>query len=174
MSDIVPQRDPWSQQDGETTADYALFSEYCKLGVRRTRRMLGAHLGISPARLSTIARANDWDARAEAYDKACHMLVPTSDGISLEDTLAYQYAVGKMMLDMGISALQLKNPASMRTADIIKLLRDGSEIQRKAAGVNDTVNITIQSNAVGKINSLLDELGVELEGEVIDEDDGDE
>jgi len=170
MNDLVPAgKDPWSQLRNEDTADYAAFAEFCKLGTRRSNRVLASHLGVSIQKVNAIARKNDWVARADAYDRACNELHPSADDMSLEDTLAFQYAVGKAMLDMGVTALQLKNPASMRTADIVKLLQQGSEIQRKAAGITDTVSVKVESDAVSTINKLLEDI-IDLEVEEEDED----
>ena len=161
-------RDPWAQSSGELGGEYAAFTEFCKLGPeRRSVRKLAAHLGISADRVRSMSKKNDWIARADAFDRANNALTPAE--LSLEDTLAFQYAVGKAMLDLGISAMQLKNPASIKMNDVIRLLKEGSEIQRKAAGINDTVTLTVESNAVQKINSLLDELGV-YEVEAVEDD----
>lgn len=170
MGEIVTrERDPWSQQSDETAADYAAFTEFCRLGSRRTFRLLAANLGMPVDRARRMFKAYSWNERAEAYDAACNELVPTGD-ISIEETMAFQYMVGKMMLDVGIRALELKNPATMRTGDIVKLLHQGAEIQRRAAGVTDTVNIKVESDAVRNINRLLDDIGM-FEAEVVEEED---
>lgn len=168
MSDNLPAiPDPWAQRKDESSADYTAFAEYCKLGRRRNYRLLASHLGMGVERIRAIAKRFEWNERADLYDRACNELV--AEAPDLEDTLAFQYAVGKAMLDLGVEALKFKNPASMRSADIIKLLKEGADMQRRAAGLNDTVTINVQSEAVSKINTLLDELGV-IEGEAVEDE----
>lgn len=161
--------DPWKRRDDESAADYATFTEYCKLGSsRRSYRLLAAHLGISISRIQAAARRNSWSERADQWDRASNALTPIA--LSLEDTLAFQAMIGKAMLDMGIAALQLKNPGSMKTSDVVRLLKEGSDMQRRAMGLNDTVNVNIETNAVQKINSLLGEIGM-IEAEAVEDDD---
>lgn len=161
--------DPWKRGDGESAADYSMFTEYCKLGSsRRSHRLLAAHLGIGIDRIRSAAKKNAWLERADQWDRASNDLTPIA--LSLEDTLAFQAMIGKAMLDMGIAALQLKNPGSMKTADVVRLLKEGSDMQRRAMGLNDTVNVNIETNAVQKINSLLGEIGM-IEAEAVEDDD---
>lgn len=170
LTDNLPvARDPWMQVEGESNADYAAFEQYCRLGHGRSLRQLAARLGISYDRVKTMSKKTDWESRSDLYDKACQSLTPTE--LSLEDTLAFQYAVGSAMLKLGIAALELKNPNLIKTSDVIRLLKEGSEIQGKAAGISNTVTLKVESDSVAKINSLLDELGM-IEGEAVEEDDG--
>lgn len=159
--------DPWDRLEDETQQAYFAFVEYCKLGPSRTLRRLSTHLGISYDSVKMYSRSHKWVDRTKAYDGACNELVPSEDSLSPTETLAFQYAVGKAMLELGIKAINLKKPSSIKVSDAIKLIDRGADMQRKAQGLDTPgVNININSNSVDAVNELISM----IEGEIIEED----
>jgi hypothetical protein len=141
------------------------------MGSKRGYRAAAAHLGWTHSSVVTIAKKHKWHRRALAYDSASNQLVP-SDEINPQETLAFQHMVGTAMLDMGIKAIQLKNPGSIKTADAIKLVTAGAELQRKGAGVDrPDVQINFNGQSIDALNHILESL--ELEGSVVEETEDD-
>lgn len=87
--------------------------------------------------------------------------------MSPTETMAFQFAVGKAMLDLGIRAINLKSPNKIKVSDAIKLIDKGSELQRKAQGL-DTPGVQINLNSKGfeAVQELLDF----IEAEAIEDD----
>lgn len=163
--------DPWERLEEETAQEYTAFTEYCKIGPSRSLRKLSTHMGISHDTVKIYSRKNQWVKRAKAMDLAASQLVPTDIDMSPTETMAFQFAVGKAMLDLGIRALALKKPGQIKTTDIIKLIDKGSELQRKAQGIDTPgVQVNINSKGFEAVKDLLDE----LEGFAVEEDDENE
>lgn len=99
-------------------------------------------------------------------DVAANALVPTDVDMSPSETLAFQFAVGKAMLELGIRAINLKKPGTIKVADAIKLIDKGSDLQRKAQGL-DSPNFQLNINSKGfeAVQDLVDM----IEGHVVAE-----
>lgn len=168
MSDNLPaERDPWDRLETETATEYAAFSEFCKLGPKRTLRTLSSHMGISYDTVKLYSRKNKWIDRSKSIDLAANELIPTDITMSPTETLAFQYAVGSAMLELGIKAINLKKPGTIKVSDAIKLIDKGAEMQRKGQGLDQPgVNIHINSKGFEAVKQMLDE---EIEGWVVDE-----
>lgn len=61
---------PWDKKPKERASSYEKFQEFLALGPRRTVSELARRSGVSPQALCRMARDNDWQARAKAYDIA--------------------------------------------------------------------------------------------------------
>lgn len=159
--------DPWERLSDETKDAYFAFTEYCKMGPSRSLRKIAAHLGISYDSVKAYSRQNKWVERSKEYDVACEPLVPSDQVLSPTETLAYQYAVGAAMLDLGIKAINMKKPGTIKTSDAIKLIDRGSDLQRKAIGMDQAgVNININHSSVDAVNELIEM----IEGEIVEDD----
>lgn len=159
--------DPWERLPQEDRNAYFAFTEYCKLGPSRTLRRVSSHVGISYDSIKGYSKQNQWVERSKLYDDACNSLVPTDEVISPSETLAHQYAVGKIMLELGFKAINLKKPGTIKVADAIKLIDRGAELQRKAQGLDQAgVNININHSSVDAVNDLISM----IEAEVIDDE----
>lgn len=159
--------DPLDKRVDESKEAYFAFVEYCKLGPSRTLRRISSHLGISYDTIKLFSRTNAWVERSKAYDLACNQLVPTEKALSPTETLAFQYAVGQIMLDLGIKAINLKKPGTIKVSDAIKLIDRGADLQRKAQGLdNPNLNININTGSVDAVNELIDM----IEAEAIEDD----
>lgn len=170
--DLVPARDPWQQLDQESNAEYHAFSQYCSMGPSRTLKRLAAHVGISHEQARQHSRKHKWVDRAKLFDQAANELVPTDIDMSLQETQAFQFAVGKAMLELGIRAINLKRPGSLSAKDAISLIKQGSDMQRKVLGLdNPNVQINITGGkSFGEIDALFDELE-ELESVAVEDED---
>lgn len=163
--------DPWEKLETETSDAFFAFSEYCKLGPSRTLRKVSSHLGISHDSIKAYSRQNKWVERSKAYDIACNELVPTDQALSPTETLAHHYAVGRIMLDLGIKAINMKKPGTIKPSDAIKLISEGSKMQRDAMGMNQAgVNININAGSVDAVNDLINDIENAIEGEIVGEE----
>lgn len=160
MTEIVPyeQNDPWNKKESETDSEYKAFEEYCKIGSERSYRITASTTGHSLSTIQSYARKHKWATRAKQYDMACLQLVPLE--ASPSETLAIQYAAGKIMLDLGLQAIQLKDPRSIRMQEAIKLAKLGSDLQRTALGIDDgnTFNINLNGAGLDALNEIIGEI----------------
>lgn len=170
MSEELVPIDPWSQLAEEGKSEYGAFTEFVRLPAQlRSYRMLATHLGLAESTVKSYARKFKWQERANAYDSACQRLTPQE--LSPGETLAHQHAVGKAMIDLGISALSLRNPQDIKVREAVQLVKIGSELERKAIGADDSgIHISISGGAVDRLNEILGEIDLEAE-EVIEEED---
>lgn len=154
MSELEP-RAPWDRADGESEAQHAWLHAYLQLGSDRTPSKAARRCGVPVKLVKEAASTWGWARRAADYDAA---VIDVSRAIVMDEkeALATQYAVGHIMLSLGARALELKNPALMNMATIQALLREGSELVRRGAGVADMkiTHETVQ-NIEGAFNRLL-------------------
>lgn len=169
--ELVPTSDPWERLETETSTEYVAFSEFCKIGPSRSLRKLSSHLGISYDLVKTYNKKNKWLERAKSMDLAANSLVPTDIDMSPTETMAFQFAVGKAMLELGIKSINLKKPGTIKVADAIKLIDKGSELQRKAQGLDGPgVLININSKGFEAVEGLLNDIeGWAIQGGVTDD-----
>lgn len=168
MTDIVPSpNDPWERLETETSAEFFAFSEFCKLGPSRSLRKVSSHLGVSYDTIKLYNKKHAWMERSKAIDLAASSLVPTDIEMSPTETMAFQFAVGKAMLELGIKSINLKKPGTIKVSDAIKLIDKGSELQRKAQGL-DGSGVTLNLNSKG-FEAVHDLLSM-IEGEIVDAD----
>lgn len=160
--------DPWEKLVGEDSNSYFIFTEFCKLGPKRTLRAVSRNLGVSYDTVKATAKKHSWLDRAKEYDLVCNELVPSDNALAPSETLAFQYAVGTALLDLGIKAIKLKRPGDIKVTDAIKLVEKGADLQRKAQGLDTPgVSININTGNLDAVNDLIDVLEV---NEVEDDD----
>lgn len=159
--------EPWSQLPGESRGEYELFKEYVRLGVRRSLPLLQKNVGTNTVKLRNLSANNNWDTRVMAFDQAQQQLAIDYKHVSPEDTLAYTHAVGICLLDIGIQAIQAKNPSLIKMGDAVKMLQIGADMARKGAGFTDTVRVQLEGESVQNINKLIEE--ITASGEVVEE-----
>lgn len=159
--------DPWEPLPGETTQSYFAFTEYCKMGPSRTLRKVATHLGMSQDAVKSLSKTYSWVERSKAYDSVSLALVPVE--ATPGETLAHQYSTGKLLLDFGLKALELKKPGQVKASDIVKIVESGIKMMKDSQGLNTPgVNININSAPVEAVNELIGEI---LEAEIVSEDD---
>lgn len=136
LETVLDLQSPWEQRTRETKFEYAWFVRYAELGPERTLERAARQCGVPIKGVREAARANDWEARAKAFDAAVieiqKAVIPDES-----EALAIQYQAGTEMLKLGLRAIQVKNPALIRVKDIAMLLKEGAEMVRRGAGVAD-------------------------------------
>lgn len=166
--ELTTTRDPWERLDAESSQEYIAFCEYCKMGPSRSLRKVSSHLGTSYDTIKIYSRNHRWVERAKAMDVAANGLVPADVDMSPTETMAFQFAVGKAMLELGVRAINLKKPGTIKVSDAIKLIDKGAEMQRKAQGIDSP---GVQININGKGFEAVEEMLLEAFGEEMDDDD---
>jgi len=65
---IYSPEEPWGKMKGETGREYAWFSYYRSLGIRRRKRDVAKKFEVASASVSGCVQKNDWDERIIAWD----------------------------------------------------------------------------------------------------------
>jgi hypothetical protein len=147
----------------ESHSDYELFSEWCKITPSaRTMANFSRRTSIQPKLARKLIEKWRWQVRAEAFDHDSLQLRPDPRSMDEEASIAGQLAASAVLLDMGLTALALKNPALIPVDKAIKLAEKGVEIQRRAMGQAD-LNVQFNVEDMTRVNKLI--------GELIGEDD---
>lgn len=153
MTDVVPKQ-PWERITGETEAQHAWFKRFVEVGEGRTVDRAAKACGVPVGPVRRAAELNDWAARAKAYDAA---VIELRDVLELDETEALhaQYAAGRIMAQLGLTALQYKNPALVPIAQIKDLILNGAEMMRRGAGIAD---LKVDHSTTHRVESILDDL----------------
>ena len=166
--ELVPQTEGmalYHRLNGESAAHYELFAEFCKVPPSsRSLANFCRRTGVPPATAKKLSKEWSWEVRAELYDTDALKLRPDPRSMDEEASIAGQLAASKMLLELGLSAAQVKNPALISTDQMIKLIEKGVEIERKAMGQAD-LNVQFSVEDMSRVNNLLGDL---LEGEAIE------
>lgn len=152
----------YSQREGENDQQYAWFRQYYELGDTRTLPRAAMRCGVSRSLVERAAREHDWDIRSQQLDRDASHVAKTM--IRDEDeALALQYAVGHVMIRMGMTALQAKNPALLDMKTVTALIQQGVEHTRRGAGAADMVISLDQRRSIQQ--QFADFLGEEIDGD---------
>lgn len=145
-------RPVWEQRSYESDHQYAWFVKYAELGEGRTLEKTAKLQGVPVKLVRQAALSHVWAERAAAFDKT---VVAIQKAVSPDETeaLALQYGAGMMMLRLGLSAIQIKNPALLKVKDIKALLEAGSEMVRRGAGIAD---LKVEHDVVQRVQADLE------------------
>lgn len=147
--DVAP---VWERHQHEGAHEYAWFVRYAELGEGRSLEKTAKLQGVPVALVRKAAQTHAWTDRAAQFDAT---VVSIQQAVAPDETeaLATQYAAGLVMLKLGFSAIQLKNPALLKVKDIRELLQFGSEMVRRGAGVAD---LKVEHDVVQRVQSDLE------------------
>lgn len=139
----------WEQRPRESKFQYAWFARYAELGPERTVEQAAKLCGVPVKQLRLAQRDHDWDVRAGEYDAT---VVEIQKAISPSETeaLAIQYAAGTMMLKLAVKGIATLDPNMLRIKDIQGMLREGSDMVRRGAGIAD---LKVDHNIVERVQS---------------------
>jgi hypothetical protein len=143
----------WERQPNETGRSYAAFMVYRDLSpARRTFTKLARSLNRDVASIESLAQANDWVARAAAWDEEKARLRAEEDAAGIEDMTKRHIDIGMMMQDKG--AVRIKRISTFEAERLplvaaMRMLEQGIKTERTARGVeaapaaaNVSVNVT--------------------------------
>ena len=148
--DIVLSAQPaWERRPRESRFQYAWFVRFAELGEQRTVEKAAKLCGVPVKQLREAARDHDWDMRAGEYDK---VIIAMQEAVSPseDEALAIQYAAGTMLLKLAVKGIETLDPSMLRIKDITVLLKEGSEMVRRGAGVAD---LKVQHDVVERVQS---------------------
>lgn len=148
-------RPPWEQLQGEPDHAYAWFVRYAELHDERSVEKVSRFCGVPATMVRKASVEHAWESRVASFDET---VVNVVDHVNVDDAeaLAMQFAVGKAMIRLGVTKMQLINPAMLKVKDALVLMQQGSEMMRRGAGVAD---LTIeQRTAQDRIESQFLEL----------------
>lgn len=149
----------YHRQPGEPLDAYEAFVEWCR--VPRSSRNLGNYLRRTAYPQKLIRKLMvewKWEERAAAFDNDSLQLRPDPTSMDEEAALAGQMVAAAALLDLGLRAMEMKNPALLSADKALKLIEKGVEIQRRALGQADmTMQFTVDD--MTRVNKLFAEFG---------------
>lgn len=169
MSELPIEREPFQRRTDEPSADYEIFTEWCRVPPSsRTIENLSRRTGIPALKISQLHKKWNWDPRALAYDEAALALRPDPRSMDEEASIAGQLYASKALLELGLTALQLKDPSRIGVGKAMELVQAALKAQRAALGEAD-VNVNVTSTDLSRVNELLLEIGIE-DAEIVEEE----
>lgn len=133
--DLHPDYDPWEQQPGESARNFGAFSYYRDLGRRRTVAQAAELTGLSPAYLRTLARFNQWAARAQQWDveqERAHAL----SVIDLRKDMSTRHVkAARVLMDKALARLNTLDISKISPHALILMLDTAAKIERMALGL---------------------------------------
>lgn len=144
--------------NGEPLDAYEAFVEWCKIPF--SSRNLGNFLrrtAYPQKRIRQLMKEWHWEMRANAFDNDSLQLRPDPASMDEEAAIAGQMAAASTLLDLGLRAIEMKNPSLISADKALKLVEKGVEIQRRALGQAD-LNIQFESADLSRVNKILGDL----------------
>lgn len=152
----------------EPFSDYELFTEYAKIPASSRTLVNFSRRTSIPIKLATKLRDKwHWELRATAFDHDSLQLRPDPRAMEEEALIAGQMAASEVLLTLGLSALQLKNPALIPVEKAMKLAEKGIEVQRRAQGMAD-LNVQFTVDDMTRVNKMIGEVIGEEEAEDVE------
>lgn len=148
---------------------YEMFVEWCRIppssrNLANFTRRTGYPVKIA----RKMKEVWHWEVRANAFDHDSLQLRPDPTLMNDEAALAGQLAAATVLLDLGLNAIALKNPALISADKAMKLVEKGVEIQRRAMGQAD-LNVQFTVDDMSRVNRLVGDVFLS-EGMEIPED----
>lgn len=157
----------WKQND-EPADKYELFTEWCRIPTSsRNLPNFCRRTSIPPRMAKKMIVEWQWETRSASFDNDAMQLRPDPRTMDEEAALAGQLAAAQTLLELGLSSIQLKNPALISADKAMKLVEKGVEIQRRAMGQAD-LNVQFTVEDFSKVNSLIEDL-FDVEAEEVEE-----
>lgn len=159
----------------EKAEHYELFTEWCRIPPSsRSLANFCRRTSIPPRTAKKLHDTWRWEVRATLFDNDSMQLRPDPRMVDEEAALAGQLVAAHSLLDLGLSALELKNPALIPVDKAIKLVEKGVEVQRRALGQAD-LNVQFTVDDMTRVNRLLEDVvgvdGVEVFDAEVEYDD---
>lgn len=158
----------YHRRPDEPGSAYEAFVEWCR--IPPSSRNLGNYCRRTGFQLRIVKKLFNewqWEARARAFDNDSIALRPDPTTMDDEAALAGQLAAAQTLLDLGLKAIELKNPSLLPADKAIKLVEKGVEIQRRALGQAD-LNVQFTVEDMSRVNRMLEELDIDVvDAEVI-------
>lgn len=180
MSDELPpelvhteQSPIYHRLNDEPFSDYELFTEYARIPTSSRNLANFSRRTSIPDKLARKLRDKwHWELRATAFDHDSLQLHPDPRQMDEEATIAGHMAAAEVLLSLGLTALQLKNPALIPVDKALKLAEKGIEVQRRAQGMAD-LNVQFTVEDMTRVNRMIgDVLGEDIEDvDVVDDPD---
>lgn len=166
MSEIIHTENTpaYHRRPDESHTHYEAFVEWCR--IPPSSRNLGNYCrrtGYPVKLVKKLYLEWSWEDRARAFDNDSVALRPDPSSMDDEAALAGQMAAATTLLDLGLRAIELKNPSLISADKAIKLVEKGVEIQRRALGQAD-LNVQFTVDDFSRVQRLIDE----IDGEVVD------
>jgi hypothetical protein len=167
MTELIhhtPEYPSYHRRPDESAAHYEMFVEWCR--IPPSSRNLGNYCrrtGFQPKLVKRVFAQQQWETRARDFDNDSMALRPDPSSMDDEAALAGQMAAASTLLELGLNALQIKNPSLINADRAIKLVEKGVEIQRRALGQAD-LNVQFDVSDFSRVSKLLEE----LDGNVVD------
>ena len=142
----------------EKAEHYELFTEWCRIPPSsRNLQNFCRRTSIPPRTAKKLHDAWRWEVRATLFDNDSMKLRPDPRLVDEEAAIAGQLAAATTLLDLGLSAIQLKNPALIPVDNAMKLVEKGVEVQRRALGQAD-LNVQFTVDDMSRVNRLLEDV----------------
>jgi len=158
----------YHRRPDETLEKYEMFTEWCRIPMSsRSLANFSRRTGVPPKLARRLHEEWKWEQRSNSFDNDSLMLRPDPRSIDEEVAIAGQLAAATILIDLGMTSIQLKNPSQLSADKAIRLVEKGVEIQRRALGQAD-MNVQFTVEDMTRVNRMLDEVMGE-EAEVVEE-----
>lgn len=168
MSERLPtEYELYQRREDESPEEYELFTEWARIPPSsRSVPNMARRTAVPLKKLKQLLERHEWETRAVAFDNAALALRPDPRTMDEEAAITAQVAASQILLDLGLRAIELKNPALISVDKASNLIKSAIELQRKALGQADlTVHVTGED--MSRVNELIGEV---FDAEEVDDD----
>jgi hypothetical protein len=158
---------PWERIAGETDDQWEAFNQYLALekrekGDNTSRRFLSDLAQIRGCLLpwlSRIAKANNWEERAAAYDAFLICQPAKSAALTIRARQAAKdRATGRSLMAKGLKSILKAKPEEITTKDAIAIIKLGMAFQERADRTSNPVTRQEEDELNAGIKQLVAEL----------------
>lgn len=124
----------WEQLDKEDPRSFEAFAVYRDMGLTRTLKKVARVLGKSHTHMSRLSAAHEWVLRARAYDRELDRIRLAANAEAQIEMVLRHARLGQEALVIAREALQSIDPATLKPADVARLLELGVKTERISRG----------------------------------------
>lgn len=163
---------PWERQEKENPKPYEAFCIYRDMGIQRSHTKVAEKLGKSVALISRWSSENNWVERVAAWDGEQDRIARHEQQEAIKRMRKRQAESGHAMQCKGLMALKKIPVEELSAQDIVKLLVEGSKLERIGRGdVGEVIEERDGGKTFNAVQFYIPDNGRDKAPEAEDEDD---
>ena len=149
-------RQPWERQYGESRQAFAAFVTYRDQGASRSQVRVAQEVGKNPGLMARWSSHWRWVSRVESWDREQDRLWREEQQQARRDAGRVQLRLANLALSKVVDRLSTIRPEDLTPGELMRWMTAATEIQRKAAGIEDEREQSDVRQAAGMVVELVE------------------
>ena len=152
--------EPWERQPEETAKAFEAFAVYRDMGIERSIRKVGQHLGKSATQIAEWSSKNNWVERCAAWDTEQDRIARREQAKAIKAMRNRHAGIAKALIVKAGRALNRIPDDEIKASDISRMVEVASKLERISRGdVGDVIEERNGGDAIPAVQIYLPDNG---------------